>query len=39
MPIAFRSYRVWSRGAPSRHVEQGLPAEGEIVEHADPGGR
>jgi hypothetical protein len=33
LPMAFTSYREWSRhGGPVREVEQGLPAEGSIVE-------
>jgi hypothetical protein len=33
LPIAFTSFRAWpGRGGATRHVEQGLPAEGDIVE-------
>lgn len=36
LPLAFRSYQVWPRGAGQpRRVEQGLPDNGEVVEHVD----
>jgi hypothetical protein len=36
IPLAFRSYRVWPRGAAQpREVEQGLPDNGDVVERID----